>query len=91
MRSIKVGNAAIDGEVIGKNWKIAIEIKSGHDDVIRGLGQLTTALAHGYNSAVLVISQRRARRLDLTVFNKLSIAVLGVNSRARIKQIFTNE
>jgi len=35
MKTVKVGNAAIDGEVIGKNWEMALEIKSGHDDVIR--------------------------------------------------------
>jgi hypothetical protein len=33
MKPVKVGNAAIGGEVIGTRWKIALEIKSGHDDV----------------------------------------------------------
>ena len=35
MKPVKVGNAAIDGEVTGALWKMALEIKSGHDDVIR--------------------------------------------------------
>jgi hypothetical protein len=54
MKSIKVGNAAIDGEIIGQHWKMAVEIKSGHDDVVRGLGQLSAAVAYGYNSSALV-------------------------------------
>jgi hypothetical protein len=56
MKPVKVGNAAIDGEVIGVRWKMAVETKSTHDDVIRGLGQLSEALAHGYDSAALVVS-----------------------------------
>ena len=48
MKWIRVGNAIIDGEVIGNKWRMAPEIKSGHDDAIRGLGQLFMALAHGY-------------------------------------------
>jgi hypothetical protein len=35
---------------------MAIEVKSDHDDAIRGIGQLVEALAHGYNSAALVTS-----------------------------------
>jgi hypothetical protein len=66
MNGIRVGNAVIDGEVTGEHWKMAIEIKSGHDDVIRGLGQLSAALAHGYSSAALVVSQRHAKKLNLT-------------------------
>ena len=61
MKGVRAGNAIIDGEVVGGNWKLALEIKSGHDDVIRGLGQLSAALAHGYNSAALVVSLRHRR------------------------------
>jgi hypothetical protein len=43
MKPVKVGNASIDGEVAGEHWKMALEIKSGHDDVVRGLGQLSAA------------------------------------------------
>jgi len=56
MKGVRAGNAIVDGEVVGGSLKLALEIKSGHDDVIRGLGQLTAALAHGYNSAALVVS-----------------------------------
>jgi hypothetical protein len=87
MKTIKVGNAAIDGEVIAARWKMALEIKSGHDDVIRGLGQLSAALAHGYDSAVLVVSVRHAKQLDPTAFNRENIAVLGVDSKAQIHQV----
>lgn len=64
MKGVRAGNAIIDGEVVGGNWKLALEIKSGHDDVIRGLGQLSAALAHGYNSAALVVSLRHAKKLN---------------------------
>ena len=40
LRGARVGNAVVDGEVVGTGWRMAIEIKSGYDDVIRGLGQL---------------------------------------------------
>jgi hypothetical protein len=87
MKPVKVGNAAIDGEVTGEHWKMALEIKSGHDDVIRGLGQLSAALAHGYNSAALVVSLRHAKKLSPTTFNKHNIVVLGVDSKTEIHQV----
>jgi len=88
MKSIKLGNAAIDGEIIGQHWKIAVEIKSGHDDVVRGLGQLSAALAYGYNSAALVVSVNHAKKLNSAVFNTQNIVVLGVDSKAQIHQIY---
>ena len=30
MKHVKVGNGAIDGEVLGGSWKLAMEVKSGH-------------------------------------------------------------
>jgi hypothetical protein len=87
MKPVKVGNAAIDGEVIGEHWKMALEIKSGHDDVIRGLGQLSAALAHGYSSAALVVSRRHAKKLNLTAFNRHNMVVLGVDSKAHVRQV----
>jgi len=62
---------------VGGSLKLALEIKSGHDDVIRGLGQLTAALAHGYNSAALVVSLRHAKKLNLTAFSGHNIVVLS--------------
>jgi hypothetical protein len=74
MKPVKVGNAAIDGEVTGEGWKLALEIKSGHDGVIRGLGQLSAALAHGYTSAALVVSLKHSKQLNPTTFNKHNVA-----------------
>ena len=88
MRSVKVGNAAIDGEVITAHWRMALEVKSGEDDVVRGLGQLSEALAHGYTSAALVVSLRHAKKLDPTVFSKHDFVVLGVDSKAKVSQIY---
>lgn len=68
MRPVKVGNAAIDGEVIGQGWKMALEINSTKDDIIRGIGQCTEALARGYQSAALVTSVQHSRRIRSDVF-----------------------
>ena len=87
MQGVRVGNAIVDGEVIGEHWKMALEIKSGHDDVVRGLGQLSEALAHGYNSVALVVSLRHAKKLNHTVFSKNNIVVLGVDSKAQIQSL----
>jgi hypothetical protein len=57
---------------------MTLEVKSGHDDPIRGIGQLAEALAHGYNSAALVMSLRHAKRLDRRVFRD-GLAMLGVD------------
>jgi hypothetical protein len=50
VNGVKLGNAVIDGEVVGNQWRQALEIKSGHDDVVRGLGQLLEALSHKYQT-----------------------------------------
>lgn len=60
LTGVKTGNAVIDGEVVGKKWKITFEIKSSHDDPIRGIEQLTEALSHSYETA-LVTSLRHAK------------------------------
>ena len=39
MAGIRLGNTEIDGEVEGKGWKLALELKSSNDDLTRGLGQ----------------------------------------------------
>lgn len=88
MNGIRVGNAIVDGEVSGDKWRMALEIKSGHDDVVTGLGQLSEALAHGYSSAALVVSLRRAKQLDPAVFITYNIVALGVDSKAEIHQVY---
>jgi hypothetical protein len=87
MKPVKVGKAAIDGEVIGARWKMALETKSGHDDVVRRLGKLSEAVAHGYSSG-LVVSLRYGKKLDATVFSKHNLVVLGVDSKAEVHQIY---
>jgi hypothetical protein len=65
---------------------MALEVKSGHDDAIRGIGQLAEALAHGYDSAALVTSLRYAKHLDRQVFSG-GLVLLGVDSKAKIHQV----
>jgi hypothetical protein len=88
MTAVKVGNAAIDGEVEGQGWRMALEIKSTHDDIVRGLGQLVEALAHGYTSVALVTSLRNARRVKPDVFDRLGLVLLGVDSKGMVHQIY---
>lgn len=89
MKPVKVGNVAIDGEVQGGSWKMALEIKSSHDDVVRGVGQLTEALAHGYESAALVTSLQHARRLKPGVFNATQgLVLLGVDAKGQVHQVY---
>lgn len=87
MKGVRVGNSIIDGEAENGREKVALEIKSGHDDVVRGIGQLSEALACGYKTAALVTSVQHAKRINPTVF-KNGLVLLGVNSRANIREIY---
>ncbi|MGD0175698.1 MAG: hypothetical protein ABSC50_02605 [Candidatus Bathyarchaeia archaeon] len=88
MRSIRLGNVAIDGEVLGKGWKMALELKTPRDDVTRGIGQLAEALAYGYNEVALVTTMRAARNIDSKVFDKLGLVLLGVDSKGNVRQVY---
>lgn len=84
---IRCGNCFIDGEVRFRVWRMAVELKSDRDDVLRGLGQLLEALAHGFDMALLVTSQGRAEKLELKVFEASGIGLAAVNSRGELKMI----
>lgn len=88
MGSIRLGNVAIDGEVEGDGWKIALELKSPRDDVTRGIGQLAEALAFGYDEVAMVTSLRSAKDIDSKVFDKLGFILLGVNSKGEVRQVY---
>jgi predicted RecB family endonuclease len=90
MKGVKVGNSIIDGEAENDSEKIALEIKSGHDDVIRGIGQLSEALASGYKTAVLVTSVQHAKRIRPNVF-KNGLVLFGVDSKAKVRKISPEE
>jgi len=87
MRPVKVGNAAIDGEVAGQGWRMAFETKSTKDDVIRGIGQCMEALAEGYQSAALVRSVQRAKRMSSQVFHE-RLTLLGIDAKAHVQQVY---
>ena len=78
----------IDGEVIGDGWKMAIELKTPRDDITRGIGQLAEASAYGYSKAAMVTTLRTAKMIDLAVFEKLGLVLLGVNSKGNIQQVY---
>jgi hypothetical protein len=84
---IRLGNTEIDGEVEGQGWKMALEIKSTRDDLTRGLGQVAEALAFGYRSSAIVTTYRRAKAADPTVFNRLGLVLLGVDTKGDFHQV----
>ncbi|MGP8129305.1 MAG: hypothetical protein ACLP9D_16040 [Candidatus Bathyarchaeia archaeon] len=88
LHSIRLGNTAIDGEIVGEGWRMAVEIKTPNDDVTRGLGQLAEALAYGYNQAALITSLRNARTIKTKVFRKLGLTLLGIDSTGTIHQVY---
>jgi len=88
--SIKLGNCAIDGEVIGGGQRIALEIKTPKDDVTRGIGQLTEALVFGYDKATLVTTLSNAKRINCKVFREMNFSLLGVDSKGNVVDICKN-
>jgi hypothetical protein len=90
LHSIKLGNTAIDGEVIGNGYRIALEIKTPRDDVTRGLGQLTEAIAYGYDKAALVTTLNKSKKIDLKVFVKNGFILLAADSKGKITNLTAN-
>ena len=71
MKPARVGNAVVDGVALSpEGERIAIEVKSPRDDIIRGIGQCTEALAAGYSRAVLVTTLRVGKKLKKHVFQR---------------------
>jgi len=85
MKPARVGNAMVDGVAIGSEGeRIAIEVKSPRDDVVRGIGQCYGALSTGYSRAILVTTLRVARKLRKRVFQRRGMKLVGVDAKARI-------
>ena len=75
----------VDGVAIGHDGeRIAIEVKSPRDDIIRGVGQCFETLAAGYSRAVLVTTLRVAKKLRKRVFQRKGLKLIGVDAKARI-------
>jgi len=85
MKPARAGNAMVDGVALSaEGERIAIEVKSPRDDIIRGVGQCAEALAAGYNRAVLVTTLRVAKKLRKRVFQRRNLKLIGVDARARV-------
>jgi predicted RecB family endonuclease len=85
MKPARAGNAFVDGVALSPDGeRIAIEVKSPRDDIIRGVGQCFEALAAGYNSAALVTTLRVAKKLRKRVFQRRGLKLIGVDAKARI-------
>jgi hypothetical protein len=89
IHSIKLGNTAIDGEVIGNGYRIALEIKTPRDDITRALGQLTEAIAFGYDKAALVTSLSRAKKINRVVFAKTGFILLAIDSKGHVTKLMS--
>ena len=84
---MRLDNTAIDGEVIGNGWRLALEIKTLRDDVTRRLGQLTEALAYSYEKAALLTTLNKAKRINRTVFEKTGFVLLAVDSSGNVTKL----
>jgi hypothetical protein len=85
MKPARAGNAVVDGvAVTPEGERIAIEVKSPRDDIIRGVGQCAEALAAGYSRVVLVTTLRVAKK---RVFQRRRFKLLGVDPKARIHRL----
>jgi hypothetical protein len=87
-KSIRAGNAATDGEVVGGSWRLALELKSSGDDLIRGVDQLMEALCNGYSQGAMVTTMRRAKSIKPEVFDRTGLILLGVDSQANVHQVY---
>jgi predicted RecB family endonuclease len=85
MKPARAGNAMVDGVAVSPDGeRIAIEVKSPSDDIVRGIGQCYEALAAGYSRAVLVTTLRVARKLKKRVFQRRGMKLVGVDAKAGI-------
>jgi hypothetical protein len=85
MKPARVGNAMVDGIAIGpEGERIAIEVRSPRDGIVRGIGQCYEALAAGYSRAVLVTTLRVAKKLRKRVFQRRSMRLVGIDAKPRI-------
>jgi len=85
MKPVRAGNAMVDGLAVGpEGERIAIEVKSPRDDIVRGIGQCYEALAAGYSRVVLVTTFRVARKLKKRVFQRRGVKLIGIDAKARV-------
>jgi predicted RecB family endonuclease len=85
MKPARAGNAFVDGVALSPDGeRIAIEVKSPRDDIVRGVGQCYEAVCAGYPRAVLVTTLRVARKLRKKAFQRRGIRLIGVDAKARI-------
>jgi len=85
MKPARAGNAMVDGVAVGPDGeRIAIEVKSPSDDVIRGIGQCYEAVCAGYTRAMRVTTLHVARKLRKRVFQRRHIRLIGVDAKARV-------
>jgi hypothetical protein len=61
--------------------------KTPKDDVTRGLGQLTEALAFGYDKAALVTTSSKAKKINGEVFDKTGFVLIAVNSKGKVTKL----
>jgi hypothetical protein len=66
---------------------MGLELKTPRDDITRGIGQLTEALAYGYDRAALVTTLHNTKYIDRVVFDKFGYILLGIDSKAEVHTV----
>ncbi|RLI05400.1 hypothetical protein DRO26_02290 [Candidatus Bathyarchaeota archaeon] len=75
------GNCRLDMVVKKGDYKIAIEIKNKRDDIQRGLAELCTAKAYGYNECVLITTKTKALKMDKRTLQFYRFKLAYINSK----------
>ena len=85
MKPARAGNVMIDGIALGpEGERIAIEVKSPRDGIIRGISQCCEEVCAGYTRAVLVTTLKTAGKLRERAFQRRDIRLIGVDAKARV-------
>jgi hypothetical protein len=85
MKPARAGNAMVDGVALSpEGERIAIEVKSPQDDIIRGISHCCEEVCAGYTRAVLVTTLKTAGKLRKRAFQRRDIRLIGVDAKARV-------
>jgi DNA-binding sugar fermentation-stimulating protein len=78
---VPCGNCRLDMVVKNGDYKIAIEIKNKRDDIQRGLAELCTAKAYGYDECILVTIKTKALKVDKKTLQFYRFKPAYINSK----------
>ena len=91
MGRIQLDHSEVDGEATREGERIAIEVKTPHDDLIRGIGQLAIAAVYGYSKCVLVTTRKNGKRIDKKVFQHYGFECWGVDGWGKVHNLLSHD